>query len=119
MCNDLPFVHNGKSGEHGLGIWWGFQAVLLGEEKVSTFGGIERRLSSGVLQVLSAVEPGIDRPHAGSDHRRAGSKDSHYDCRQRMRRARKEYPAANDGNRDSGEWRPKAEKQKYARDSRD
>ena len=35
-----------------------------------------------------------------------------------MRRARKEHPDANDGNRDSGDWRPKAEKQKYARDSR-
>jgi hypothetical protein len=73
---------------------------------------------SRVLQVFSAVESGIDGPHAGSDHRRGGSKDRHYDCRQRMRRACKEYPDTNDGNRDSGEWRPKAEKQKYARDSR-
>ena len=35
-----------------------------------------------------------------------------------MRRAGKEYPDASDSNRDSGEWRPKAEKQKYARDNR-
>ena len=35
-----------------------------------------------------------------------------------MRRARKEHPDASDGNGGSGEWRPKAEKQKNARDSR-
>ena len=96
----------------------GAPGCTAGEESVSTFGGIERCLASGVFEVLSSVESGIDGPHAGSDHRRGGSKDSHYDCRQRMRRARKEYPDTNDGNRDSGEWRPKAEKQKYARDSR-
>ena len=86
-------------------------------ERISTFGR-SGRLASRVFEVLSSVEPGIDGPHAGSDHRRGGSKDRHYDCRQRMRRARKEYPDANDGNRDSGEWRPKPEKQKYARGSR-
>jgi len=88
------------------------------EESVSTFGGIERWLASRVFEVLSPVESGIDGPHPGSDHRRSGSKDRHYDCRQRMRGARKEYPDANEGNRDSGDWRPKPEKQKYARDSR-
>jgi hypothetical protein len=95
-------VHNGKSGDRGLGIWWGFQVVLLGEESVSTFGGIERRLVPGGFEVLSSVESGINGPHSGPDHRNGGSEDSHYDCRQRMRRARKEYPDANDGNRDSG-----------------
>lgn len=89
-----------------------------GEEGVSTFGGIQRWLASRVFEVLSSVEPGIDGPCAGSDHRCGGSKDGHYDSRQRMRRAHKEYPEASDGNRDSGEWRPKAEKKKYARDSR-
>ena len=75
-------------------------------------------LASWVFEMFSAVESGIDGPHAGSDHRRGGSKDRHDDCRQRMRRARKEDPDANDGNRDSGEWRPEPEKQKYSRDRR-
>ena len=99
---------------YGAGSRWSFserRALVL-------LGGIKRWLASRVFEVLSAVESGIDRPHAGSDHRRGGSEDSHYDCRQRMRRGRKEYPDPNNGNRDSGEWRPKAEKQKYASDSR-
>ena len=52
----------------GLGIWWGFQVVLLGEESVSTFGGIERRLVPGGFEVLSSVESGINGPHSGPDH---------------------------------------------------
>lgn len=94
--------HNGKSGDRGLGIWRGVAGCTAGEEGVSTFGGIERCLVSWGFEVLPAVESGINGPHAGPDHRHGGSKDSHYDCRQRMRRARKEYPDANDGNRDSG-----------------
>ena len=34
---------------------------------------------SRVLQVFSAVEFGINRPHSGSDHRHGGSKDSQHD----------------------------------------
>ena len=91
--------------------------MLFGERALVLLGG--RTLSSvGGFEVFSAVKSGINGPHSGPDHRHGGSKDSHYDCRQRMRRARKEYPDANDGSRNSGYWRPKAEKQKYARDSR-
>ena len=50
--------------------------VLLGGRTLSSVGGFE---------VLSAVESGINGPHSGPDHRHGGSKDSHYDCRQRMR----------------------------------
>src|ERR1700735_61853 len=39
MSLQLPaLVHNGRSGDRGLGTSWGFQVVLLGEESVSTFG---------------------------------------------------------------------------------
>ena len=81
-----------------IAYFWGIEGY--------PFGGIEGCLVSRVLEVFSSVEFGIDRPDAGSDHRRAGSEDSHYDCCQRMCRAQKEYPDPNDGNRDSGEWRP-------------
>jgi hypothetical protein len=35
-----------------------------------------------------------------------------------MRRARTEYPDLDNGNRNSGEWRPKTNNEEYARDSR-
>ena len=95
----------------------GATGCTAGEESDSTFGRSKRGLVSRVLQVFSAVESSINGPHAGPDHRNRGSKDRHYDCGKRMRRARKEHPDANDGNRDSGDWRPKAEQQEYARDS--
>jgi hypothetical protein len=80
---------------------------------------MERCLVSRVFEVLSAVESGINGPHSRSDHRHGSSKDNHYDCRQRVRRAdREEYPDPNDSNHGSGYWRPKAEKQKYCRDRR-
>ncbi len=115
----MPLVHNGKSGDRGLGIWCGLQVVLQERRTLVLLGGLKHFLASRVFEVLSAVESGINGPHSGSDHRHCSSEDSHYDCRQRMRRARKEYPDANDGNRDSGDWRPKAQKQKYARNGRD
>jgi hypothetical protein len=97
----------------------GCSGLYFRERERAYFWGIESCLVSRVLEVLSSVESSVNGPQSGSDHRHCGSKDSHYDCRQRMRRARKEYPDANDGNRDSGEWRPQANKEKYARNRRD
>jgi len=112
-----PLVHNGKSGDHGLGIWWGFQVVLLGEENVSTFGGIEGCLASRVLEVFSAVEFGVNRPHSGSDHRHGGTQASEHDGDQRIPRPRQRYPDLDSCNGNSRDWRPEPQKEKYARDS--
>ena len=80
-----------------------------GEESVSTFG----RLVARIFEVLSSIEPGINGPHSGSDHRHCSSKDSHYDRRQRVARAHREaYPDPDDSNHGSRHRRPKAEKQK-------
>ncbi len=73
---------------------------------------------SRIFEVLSAVEPGIDGPHAGSDHRRGGAQASQHDRNQPIIRPRQGYPDLDSSNRDAGDWRPQAEKEKYARNSR-
>jgi hypothetical protein len=73
---------------------------------------------SRVLEVLSAVEFGVNRPQSGSDHRHCGAQASQHDGDQPIRRRRQQYPDLDSSNRDSRDWRPKAKKEKYARDSR-
>ncbi len=79
---------------------------------------MERCLVSRIFEVLSAVEPGIDGPHSGSDHRHRQAQTSQHDCGQRIAQRRQEYPDLDNGNRDSGDWRPEAKKEQCARDSR-
>jgi hypothetical protein len=99
--------------------------VLLGDRALTLLGhgifpfGREGCLLSRVLQMFSAVEFGINRPHSRSDHRHGSSQDSHYDCEKRMPRGRKEDPESDGGNGDSCEGCPQAEKEKQCRDTRD
>ena len=73
---------------------------------------------SRVLEVLSSVESGVNGPQSGSDHRHCGAQASQQDGGQRISRPRQEYPDLDSSNRNSGEWRPQANKEEYARDSR-
>ena len=73
---------------------------------------------SGVLEVFSAVEFGINRPHSGSNHRHRGTQTSQHDSDQRIPRPRQRYRDLDSCNRNSRNWRPKAKKEKYSRDSR-
>jgi hypothetical protein len=73
---------------------------------------------SRVLEVFSAVEFGINRPHSGSDHRHGGAQASQHDGDQRIPRPRQRYPDLDSCNRNSRDWRPEPKKEKYARDSR-
>ena len=74
---------------------------------------------SRVLEVLSSIESGVNGPQSGSDHRHCGAQASQHDGHQPIRRPRQQYPDLDSSDRDSRDWRPKAEKQKYARDRRD
>jgi hypothetical protein len=73
---------------------------------------------SRVFEVLSPVKFGINRPHSGPDHCHRAAQASEHDWGQRRPGACQEYPGLYNSNRNSGEWRPKAEKQKYSGDSR-
>ena len=73
---------------------------------------------SRVLEVLSSVESGVNGPQSGSDHRHCGAQASQHDGDQRISRRRQQYPGLDSSNRNSGEWRPKANEEEYARDSR-
>jgi hypothetical protein len=93
---------------------WRLKVILLGIQ-LALRGG---RLVSRVLEVLSSVKFGINRPHSGPDHCNRAAQASEQDGGQRRPGACEEYPDLYNGNRNSGEWRPKAEQQKYSRDSR-
>ena len=69
--------------------------------------------------MLPSVKSGINGPHSGPDHRHRQAQTGQHDCGQRILRQRQEYPDLDKGNRNSGYWRPQAEKQKYARNGRD
>ena len=73
---------------------------------------------SRVLEVLSAVELGVNRPHSRSDHCHRGAQASQHDGDQRIPRPRQRYPDLDSCNRNSRHWRPEPQKEKYARDSR-
>ena len=73
---------------------------------------------SRVFEVLSPVKFGIDRPHSGPDHCHRAAQASEHDWGQRRPGPCQEYPDLYNSNRNSGEWRPKANKEEYARDSR-
>ena len=111
-------AHNGKSGDRGLGIWWGFQVVLPGEERLVLLGG---RTSSSVggFEVLSSINLGVNGPHSGPDHRYCDTQASQHNRSQRIAQRRETYPDFDKGNRNSGYRRPQAQKQKYARKGRD
>jgi len=83
------------------------------------FWGIEGFLISRVFEVFSAVELGVNGPHSGSDHRYCEAQATQHDGDQPIPRPRQPYPDLDNGNRNSGQWRPKAKKQKYPRDSRE
>ena len=80
--------------------------------------GAGRYLASWGLEVLSSVEAGIEGPDSGSDHRYCEPQAGKRDYGQRVAGGGEEYPGLDKGNRNSGQWRPKAEKQQYTRDSR-
>jgi hypothetical protein len=101
-----------------VSVYGGGSRLYFLERRALVLLEVERCLVSRVLEVFSAVEFGINRPHSGSDHRHCSSEESHYDCRQRMRRARQRYPDLDSCNRNSRDWRPEPKKEKYARDSR-
>jgi hypothetical protein len=82
------------------------------------FWGIECGLVSRVLEVLSAVKSGINRPHSGSDHRDCAAQASQHDGDQRIPRPRQRYPDLDNGYRDAGYRRPEAKKEQCARYSR-
>jgi hypothetical protein len=88
------------------------------ERELAYFWGIESCLVSRVFEVLSAVKSGINGPQSGSDHRHRGAQASQHDGDQRISRRRQQYPGLDSSNRNSGEWRPKANKEEYARGSR-
>ena len=82
------------------------------------FWRMEPCLVSRVLEVLSSVESGVNGPQSGSDHRHCGAQTSQQDGDQRISRPRQEYPDLDSSNRNSRDWRPQANKEEYARDSR-
>src|SRR5208283_1888078 len=62
-CNDLRLVHNGKSGDRGLGIWWGFQVVLLGEDGNAENGGSRGPYYEDLDLSFAKVFPITERQH--------------------------------------------------------
>ena len=93
--------------------------------RLHTFGGlnvtllgIECGLASRVLEVLSAVELGVNGPHSRSDHRHCGAQASQHDRDQPITRPRQPYPDLDSSNCDSRDWRPEAKKEECARASR-
>jgi hypothetical protein len=96
--------------EREIAYFWGIEWYL--------FGGIEYGLVSRVLEVLSAVELGVNGPHSGSDHRHSGAQDSKHDDHQRIPRPRQRYPDLGSSNRNSRDWRPEPKKKKYSCNSR-
>ena len=96
--------------ERKLAYFWGIERY--------PFGGFESCLVSRVLEVLSSVELGVDGPQSGSDHRHCGGQASQQDGDQRIPRPRQRYPDLDSSNRTSRDWRPKAKKEEYSRDSR-
>ena len=80
--------------ERELAYFWGI--------KRPSFWGVESCLVLWVLEMLSAVEFGINGPPSRSDHRHGSSEDSHDDRRRRMPRVRKEDQGPKDGNGGSG-----------------
>ena len=115
----LAFDYNGRSGDRGLAKWWGAAACTAGEQGASTFERMESSLGPRVLEVFSSVEPGIDGPHSGSDHRNGGPHAREGDRGERVPWKGKESPDLENSNRDSSYGRPKSEKQKYACDNLD
>ena len=101
-----------------VGEYMGKARLYFPECEQSYFWGIEGGLVSGVLEVLSSVEMGIDGPQSGPDHRHCGAQASQHNRHQRIPRPRQRYPGLDSGNRNSRDWRPKAKKEKYARDRR-
>ena len=67
--------------------------------------------------MLSSVKLGINRPNSGADHRQRGTQASQHDGDQRTFKTCKQYPNLDNGDRDAGERRPQAEKEKDPRDS--
>jgi hypothetical protein len=96
--------------EMELAYFWGIERY--------PFGGFESCLVSRVLEVLSSVELGINGPQSGSDHRHSGAQATQHDSHQRIPRPRQRYPDLDSSNRNSRDWRPEPNKEKYARDSR-
>lgn len=79
------------------------------EERVSTFRGIECCLASRGFEVFSSVEPGIDGPHSGSNHRDGEPQATECDYRERVAREGKQYPDLDNRDRDPGSRRPESE----------
>jgi hypothetical protein len=71
-----------------------------------------------VLEVLSAVQFGIDGPHSGSDHRHSGAKASQDNGDQRIPGPGSGDPDLDTSDGDSRDWRPKAQEQEEASDGR-
>jgi hypothetical protein len=64
------------------------------------------------------VRFGINRPDSGPDHGQSHAENGQYNGDQRISRPQ-QHPDLDNGNRNSGEWRLEAKKEKYARDTRD
>jgi hypothetical protein len=110
-----------------IAVWeyGGSSCLYFRRGNLHTFGGlkvallgIECGLVSRVLEVLSSVEFGVNGPHTGSDHRHRGAEASQHDGDQPITRPRQRYPGLDSSNRNSRDRRPKAKKEKYARDRR-
>jgi len=102
-----------------VSVYRGGSRLYFSEGRALVLSGDRTSSSVGGFEVLSSINLSINGQHSGPDHRHCDAQASQHNRGQRIAQRQEKYPDFDKGNRNSGYWRPQAQKQKYARYGRD